>query len=149
MPTNFKKSVLFICKNNSGRSQMAEGLLKHIHGDKYNVYSAGSDPKGVNPLTIEIMSEIGIDISDHSSDHLKEFEGREFDYVVTLCEDGSCPVFLNGKKYIHYEFKDPATYFEDNLEKTYVFRIIRDEIKDWIENSLINDINDDLGDKEC
>jgi len=140
MPNNSKKRVLFICKNNSGRSQMAEGLLKHIHGDKYDVSSAGSDPKGVNPLTIQIMSEIGIDISDHSSDHLKEFEGQEFDYVVTLCEEGECPLFIGGKKYIYHEFKDPATYFEDNLEKTDVFRLIRNEIKDWIKKSLINDI---------
>ncbi len=140
MPYNSKKSVLFICKNNSGRSQMAEGILKSVYGDKYNVYSAGSDPKGVNPLTIKIMAEIGIDISNQSSTDVKEYQNREFDYVVTLCEEGICPVFLNGKKYINYEFKDPATYYED-MEKIDVFRIIRDEIKDWIKNSLINDIN--------
>lgn len=139
---NSKNSVLFICKNNSGRSQMAEGLLKYINGDKCDVYSAGSDPKGVNPLTIETMAEIGIDISNQTSTHLKEFQGQEFDYVVTLCEEGSCPVFLTGKKYIYHEFKDPATYFDDNLEKTDVFRVIRDEIKNWIEKSLINDIKD-------
>jgi arsenate reductase len=141
MAINSKKSVLFICKNNSGRSQIAEGLLKHMHGNKYQVYSGGTDPKGVNPLTIEIMAEIGIDISNHSSTPLKEYHEQEFDYVVTLCEDGSCPVFLSGKKYIHHGFKDPATYFENGLEKIDVFRLIRDEIKDWIENSLINDIN--------
>lgn len=141
MPNNSKKSVLFICKNNSGRSQMAEGLLKSSYGNKYDVYSAGSDPKGVNPLSIKVMAEIGIDISDQSSTTLKEYQGQEFDYVVTLCDDGNCPVFLNGKKYIHYAFKDPATYSKDKLEKIDVFRIIRDEIKYWIENSLINDIN--------
>lgn len=138
---NSKKSVLFICRNNSGRSQMAEGLLKHICGDKYDVYSAGIDPKGVSPIAIEVMAEIGIDISDQSSTNLEEYNGQKFDYVVTLCDDGNCPVFLSGKKYIHHGFKDPATYFENNLEKIDVFRIIRDEIKDWIENSLINDIN--------
>jgi arsenate reductase len=137
-----KENVLFICKNNSGRSQMAEGLLKHIHGDKYNVYSAGSDPKEVNPLTIEVMAEIGINISNHSSNHLKEFQGKEFDYVITLCGNGNetCPLFLGGKKYIYQGFKDPANYCEDNLEKIDVFRIIRDEIKDWIENSFIKNI---------
>ncbi|MGF7117445.1 arsenate reductase ArsC [Methanobacterium oryzae] len=140
---NNPKSVLFICKNNSGRSQMAEGLLKHIHGDKYDVYSAGSDPKGVSPLSVKFMAEIGIDISNQSSTNLKEYQGQEFDYVVTLCgdEDEVCPVFLSGKKYIYHGFKDPATYFENNLEKIDIFRLIRDEIKDWIENSFINDIN--------
>lgn len=144
MADNSKKSVLFICKNNSGRSQMAEGLLKHIYGDKYDIYSAGSDPKGVNPLTIKIMAEIGIDISDHSSNHLNEYAGKEFDYVVTLCgnPDELCPVFLGGKKFIYHGFKDPATYYEDNLEKIDIFRLIRDEIKDWIENSFINEVND-------
>ncbi|WP_414469939.1 arsenate reductase ArsC [Methanobacterium sp. ACI-7] len=139
--TDNSKRVLFICKNNSGRSQMAEGLLKRIYSHKYEVCSAGSDPKGVNPLTIEVMAEIGIDISNQSSDHIKEYEGQEFDYVVTLCEDGSCPIFLSGKKYVHYEFKDPATYSKDNMEKIGVFRIIRDEIKDWIENSFVNHID--------
>jgi arsenate reductase len=137
-----KKKVLFICKNNSGRSQMAEGLLKHIHGDNYDAHSAGSDPKGVNPLTTKVMAEIGIDISDHSSNHLEEYWGHEFDYVITLCgnHDESCPVFLSGKKTIYRGFKDPATYYENNMEKIDVFRLIRNEIKDWIENSFINDI---------
>lgn len=138
---NSSKSVLFICKNNSGRSQMAEGLLKHIQGDKYDVYSAGSDPKGVSPLSVKVMAEIGIDISNQSSTNLKEYHGQGFDYVVTLCDEGNCPIFLSGKKYISHEFKDPATYSENNMEKIDVFRLIRDEIKDWIENSFINDIN--------
>lgn len=138
---NSAKSVLFICRNNSGRSQMAEGLFKQMHGDRYDVYSGGIDPKGVNPLSIKVMAEIGIDISNQSSNPLKEYHGHEFDYVVTLCDDGNCPVFLSGKKYIHHGFKDPATYSEDNLGKIDVFRIIRDEIKDWIENSLIKNID--------
>lgn len=138
---NNPQRVLFICKNNSGRSQMAEGLLKHIHGDKYDVYSAGSDPKGVSPLSIKVMEELGINISNQSSTNLKEYQGKEFDYVITLCEEGDCPVFLNGKKYIHHEFKDPKTYSKDNLEKIEIFRLIRDEIKDWIENSFMAVIN--------
>lgn len=137
-----RKSLLFICKNNSGRSQMAEGLLRHIYGDKYDIYSAGSDPKGVNPLTIEIMAEIGIDISNQSSTHLEDYLEHEFDYVVTLCDDGECPIFPGSNKYLHHEFKDPATYFDDNMGKTDVFRLIRNEIKDWIENSFIKEIND-------
>ncbi|HML06163.1 MAG TPA: arsenate reductase ArsC [Methanobacterium sp.] len=137
MANNSKNSVLFICRNNSGRSQMAEGLLKHIYGDKCDVYSAGSDPKRINPLTIETMAEIGIDISNQTSTHLKEYHGQRFDYVVTLCDDGECPVFIGGKKYIYHEFKDPKTYHKDNMEKIDIFRLIREEIKDWIENSFI------------
>lgn len=135
------KSVLFICKNNAGRSQMAEGLLKNNYGDKYDVYSCGSDPKEVSPLTIEVMAEIGIDISDQFVTHLEEYQGRKFDYVVTLCEDKNCPVFWEAKKYIHHEFKDPKTYSKGNMKKIEIFRIIRDEIKDWIENSFINSID--------
>lgn len=134
------KKVLFICKNNSGRSQMAEGLLKHFYADKFEVYSAGSDPKGVNPLTIKIMAEIGIDISNQFSTHLKDYNGWKFDYVVTLCDDGECPVFIGGKKYVYHEFKDPRTYHKDNMEKIDIFRLIREEIKDWIENSFTIDI---------
>ncbi len=135
-----KESVLFICKNNSGRSQMAEGLFKHIYGDIYDVSSGGSDPKEVNPLTIQVMAEIGIDISGNSSTNLKEYHGREFDYVVNLCSDKDCPVFLNGKKVIYHEFKDPKTYSHGKLTTMDVFRLIRDEIKEWLENSLINEI---------
>lgn len=142
MADNSKKSVLFICKNNSGRSQMAEGLLKHIYGDKYDVYSAGIYPKGVNSLTIEVMAEIGIDISDQYSTHIEDYLEQEFDYAVTLCDDGECPIFPSANKYFHHEFKDPATYYEDNLEKIDIFRLIRDEIKDWIENSFIKEVND-------
>ncbi len=120
---------------------MAEGLFKHIYGDKYDVHSSGINPKGVNPLSIEIMAEIGIDISNYSSTNLKEYHGQEFDYVITLCNDENCPVFLNGKKYIHHGFKDPGTYSKNNMEKIDIFRLIRDEIRDWIKNSLINDIN--------
>jgi arsenate reductase len=133
---NSKKSVLFICKNNSGRSQMAEGLFKQFYGDKFNVYSGGIDPKTLNPLTIEVMAEIGVDISDYSSTHLREYQGQEFDYVVTLCHDENCTLSLNGENLIHYEFNDPATYNNGNMENIEIFRIIRDEIREWIENSL-------------
>ena len=99
------------------------------------------------------MAEIGIDISDHSSNHLKEYWGQEFDCVVTLWgnHDESCPMFLGGKKYIYQGFKDPATYYGNNLEKIDIFRLIRDEIKNWIENSFINDINNNIIQelKEC
>jgi arsenate reductase len=132
------KKVLFICKNNSGRSQMAEALLKEIYGDYYKVYSGGSDPKEINPLTIEVLKELGIDISQKRSKSLSEFQGREFDYVVTLCGDGedSCPVFLDGKKYIHHGFTDPRSFTGDEKTRLDLFRSVRDEIKEWIEKEF-------------
>lgn len=135
-----KKTILFVCRNNSGRSQMAEGLFKNLYGDKFHVSSGGSDPKEVNPLTIQIMGEIGIDISGQTSTNLKEYQGREFDYVVNLCGDKDCALFLNGKKVIYHEFKDPKTYHNGELTTMDVFRLIRDEIKDWLEGSLIHEI---------
>ena len=133
---NSKKSVLFICKNNSGRSQMAEGLFRHVYGVKYDVYSGGIDPKKVNPLTIVVMAEIGINISDQTSTNLIEYQEQEFDYIITLCDDKNCIFPLNGKNLIHYEFKDPITYNKGTMEDIEVFRIIRDEIREWIESSL-------------
>ncbi len=118
---------------------MAEGLLKHVYGYKYEVYSGGIDPKEVSPLTWEVMAEIGIDISDQSSTDIKEYEGLEFDYVITLCDDGNCPVFLNGRKCIHHKFRDPKTYSSGSMKRIDIFRSIRDEIKEWIEKSFLND----------
>ncbi len=91
-----KEKVLIICNHNSARSQIAEGLLKSLYGDYYDVYSAGSDPTTVNPYAIKVMAEIGVDISGNRSKSLKEFDGLEFDYVVTVCGgDGqACPIFL-------------------------------------------------------
>jgi arsenate reductase len=130
--------VLIICKNNSNRSQIAEGLLKSLYGDYYEVCSAGSDPKSVNPYTIKVMAEIGIDISNNRSKSLKEFEGLEFDYVVTVCGgDGQfCPFFSGGKIYLHESFEDPAEVDGTDQEKTDAFRKTRDEIKGWIEKTF-------------
>jgi len=137
---NSKKNILFICKNNSGRSQMAEGLFKHMYGDKFNVYSGGIDPKKLNPLTIEVMAEIGIDISDYSSTNIRDYKKQEFDYIITLCDVENCILPLDGENLIYYEFNDPATYNDGNMGDLEVFRIIRDEIREWIENSLSNKI---------
>jgi arsenate reductase len=136
---NNKKKVLFICKNNSGRSQMAEGLLRHFYGHYYEVYSAGSHPKPVNILTKQVLAEIGIDISRSESKGLEKFKGMEFDYVVTLCEDGQiCPLFIGGEKYIHHRFTDPASY-KDLSSKKELFRALRDEIRDWIQEEFPED----------
>ncbi|HMK54082.1 MAG TPA: arsenate reductase ArsC [Methanobacteriaceae archaeon] len=129
-----KKNVLFICRNNSGRSQMAEALLEYIYSDHYQVYSAGSDPKPINLLSIKVMEELNIDMSTKYSKSLKEFEGYEFDLVVSLCgeEDEQCPVFLTGKRYIHHGFSDPRSFTGTSEEKLELFRKVRDEIQEWI-----------------
>lgn len=129
------KKVLFICHNNSGRSQMAEALLEHLFKDRYQTYSAGVDPKPINPLTCKVLEELGIDMFSRHSKSLKEFEGAEFDLVVSLCggEDETCPGFLTGKLYIHQGFTDPRSFSGEAEEKIELFRKVRDEIKAWIE----------------
>jgi arsenate reductase len=104
-----KKRVLFLCTGNSARSQMAEGLLRHLAGEKYDVFSAGTRPKGVHPRTIEVMNEIGIDVSGHTSKDVQQFLGEKFDYVITVCDRAKqqCPIFP-GAEPIHWGFDDPA-----------------------------------------
>jgi len=135
-----KKKVIFICKNNSGRSQLAEALLKNTYGDFYDVYSAGSDPLEINPLTIKVLSELDIDISQNKSKSLEKFQGREFDYVVSLCEDGACPIFIGGKIHIHQGFPDPQEFNGDYNSRLDSFRNLRDEIQIWIKKEFKIDI---------
>jgi arsenate reductase len=126
-----KKKVLFLCTGNSCRSQMAEGFLRHFGGDKYEAYSAGVDPAQVNPLSVKVMQESGIDISDQISQSAIEFTGEEFDYVVTVCDNAkqTCPVFPGGYEKIHWDLKDPAEAEGTNEEILQFFRTIRDQIK--------------------
>lgn len=102
--------VLFLCTHNSARSQMAEGILRHFGGERFEVYSAGTEPSRVNPLAIRAMREAGIDISDHSSKSVNEFFGRHFDYIITVCDQAneSCPVFPGDPQRIHWSFPDPS-----------------------------------------
>ena len=108
MPSEHKQTVIFICTHNSARSQMAEGMLREYCGDKFDVFSAGIAPSRVNPYAIRVMEEIGIDISEHSSKHLEKFEGSDFDYVVTVCDDAreTCPVFKGGDIKLHRSFRE-------------------------------------------
>ena len=105
-----KKRVLILCTGNSARSQMAEGLLKHDAGDRFEVESAGTKPGHVRPEAIAVMKELGIDISGHRSKHVGEFQGQSFDYVLTVCDNAkeSCPVFPGHAKRLHNAFEDPA-----------------------------------------
>ena len=129
-----KKKILFICTHNSARSQIAEGLLNVLHGDRYEGYSAGLEPTGVNPYAVKVMQEIGIDISAHRSKSIEEFRGKNFDYVVTVCDQAKevCP-FFPGKKVLHKGFEDPSTFDGTENEIMEEVRRVRDKIKDWME----------------
>ncbi len=129
-----KKRILFLCTGNSGRSQLAEGLMRHFRGDAFEVYSAGTAPKGVNPKSIQVLEEVGIDASNLRSKHLDEFQGQTFDYVVTLCDSAAqnCPVFYGGDKIIHHPFPDPDAVSGSEEEVTDAFRTIRDSIKQYL-----------------
>lgn len=131
-----KKRVLFMCIHNSARSQMAEGLFRHLYGNDFDVYSAGSDPREVDPLAVECMEKIGINISKHRSKSLKEFEGQKFDFVITVCGNpyNACPFFIGGKKYFKQAFEDPSSFEGDENEKLELFIKIRDELKFWLED---------------
>ena len=133
-----KKSVLFICKHNAVRSQMAEAFLNNIYGDRYSAFSAGSDPTQIDPLVITVMKEVGIDVSSYKSKGLNVFQDYHFDYVVTVCDQAneSCPYFPGGNLRIHKSFSDPSKlqgWHEDVIKE---YRRIRDEIKNWIEKEF-------------
>lgn len=126
-----KKRVLFLCTANSSRSQMAEGIANHLWGDQMEAFSAGTQASFVNPIAIEVMNEIGIDISKHRSKNLSEFDGQSFDYVITLCGDANetCPLYIGGTKKTHIGFDDPAKATGTHDEIMQEFRRVRDEIK--------------------
>jgi arsenate reductase len=130
-----RKKVLFVCTHNSARSQMAEGLLNSLCGTKYQAFSAGTEPSAVNPFAIQVMSEIGIDISKHRSKSINKFMEQIFDYVITVCHHANetCPFFPGGMKRMHRSFEDPASFKGNEAETISEFRRIRDEIKGWIE----------------
>jgi arsenate reductase len=139
-----KKKVLFLCFHNSARSQMAEGLLRAIYGDKYDAYSAGVKATYIDPRAVRAMSEIGIDISGQKSKGMMELQGMLFDVAVTVCDKAKemcplCRVSLQAptttpaaKEVIHKTFKDPATAKGSEEEQLNAFRQARDEIKEWI-----------------
>jgi arsenate reductase (thioredoxin) len=124
-----KRRILVLCTGNSARSQMAEGLFRQKAGDSVEVFSAGTKPKGINPLAIEVMKEIGIDISGHQSKDVSAFQGEKFDAVITVCDNAkeSCPVFP-GSKMIHWSLNDP--------EDIAAFRMIRDDLNHRIDDFL-------------
>lgn len=134
------KKILILCTGNSARSQMAEGLLKHITPTKYEVYSAGTKPSIVRKEAIKVLAEIGIDISNNCSKSADEFKNMEIDYVLTVCDNAkeTCPYFPAKTKIIHHSFDDPPAIGELDEEKTLnIFRRVRDEIKTYFENEFL------------
>ena len=129
-----KKRVLILCTGNSARSQMAEGLLRHEAGDRFEVFSAGTKPSQVRPEAVAVMSELGIDISDNRSKSVDEFSRAQFDYVLTVCDNAkeSCPIFPGQAVAIHHNFEDPAALQGSEQERLAAFRRIRDEIRDYL-----------------
>lgn len=134
-----KKKILILCTGNSARSQMAEGLLKHITQNKYEINSAGTKPSIVRPEAIKALAEIGIDISKNRSKSVEEFANEEINYVLTVCDNANenCPYFLAKTKLIHHSFEDPAEIQGDEETRLNAFRKIRDEIKEYFESVFV------------
>jgi arsenate reductase len=137
---NNKPRVLFLCTGNSARSQMAEGLLRDYAGDRFEVYSAGIEPKGVNPYALRVMDEIGIDIHDQQSKSVSTYLGRTiFSYVITVCSnaEANCPIFPGYTIRMHWPFDDPAAVTGSDDEKLAKFRQVRDQISDRVREWLV------------
>ena len=133
-----KQRVLILCTGNSARSQMAEGLLRNIAGERFEVFSAGTCPVGLNPHAVEAMSEIGIDISGQRSKSVDEFVDQQFDYIITVCDNAkeSCPIFPGKGQRIHHSFEDPASAPPD--EQLTCFRKVREQLARWLSEFVRN-----------
>jgi arsenate reductase len=136
-----KTKVLFLCTGNSARSQMAEALLRKYAGDKYDVYSAGLEPKGIHPFTRRVMQEININLEGHYAKHVREYMGRRhFGYLITVCSDAEekcSATFPDISHRLHWSFEDPATFNGSVDEKLQKFREVREQIDKQIKNWLV------------
>lgn len=124
--------VLFLCTHNSARSQMAEGLLRSMAGDRFEAGSAGTEKTSVNPLAVRAMAELGIDISSHTSKRYEDLMPPAWDYVITVCDDANerCPIVPGSVKRLHWSFEDPSRATGDEGQRLAVFRRVRDEIQE-------------------
>ena len=138
-----KPSVLILCTGNTARSQMAEGLLRSLSGEKLSVQSAGTNPSAVRPEAIKVMAEIGIDISKHRSKSVNEFAGANIDYVLTVCDNAreACPYFPAATLMIHHSFEDPAEAEGSEEARLAAFRSVRDQIRDYLKSDFVKIIN--------
>ncbi|HET6659719.1 MAG TPA: arsenate reductase ArsC [Rubrobacter sp.] len=135
-----KTRVLFLCTHNSARSQMAEGLLRDLAGDRFEAFSAGTEATRVRPLAIRAMEEIDVDISSQESKTLDRYLDQSFDYVITVCDDANeaCPFFPGAQSRLHWSFEDPSRAEGSEEERLEVFRRVRDGIKDRVQAELVN-----------
>ncbi len=138
-----KARVLFLCTGNSARSQMAEGWLRHLAGDQFEVFSAGTHPVGLNPGSVETMAEVGIDISRHRSKNVSELVMQSFDHVITVCDRAkeSCPTWPGPTHLLHWSFDDPAAAVDSDETRRQLFRRVRDEILGRIKGFLAQEAN--------
>lgn len=133
-----KQRVLFLCTHNSARSQMAEGFLRSLAGERFEVASAGTEATRVHPLAIRAMADVGIDLTGHTSKIVDEFVEQPWDYVITVCDaaNEACPVFPKKSSGLHWSFQDPSQAIGNDDQQLEVFRRVRDQIKrritDWI-----------------
>src|SRR6266545_821405 len=136
-----RQRVLFLCTHNSARSQMAEGLLRQLGGDRFEVYSAGTEATHVRPLAIRVMAELGIDIGQQESKTLDRYLRDRFDKVITVCDQANetCPVFFGARERLHWSFPDPSTATGPDAQQLGVYRQVRDAIRARIERELITD----------
>ena len=135
-----KEKIIFICTANACRSQIAEGIMRKLAGDKFDVFSAGSHPSLVHPMSIKVMKEIGIDITSHTSDPISKFLSKNINIVVTVCDntDKVCPVFPGKVERIHWSIKDPFKGWGSNPDDLVNFRLTRDDLVLRIKNFLRN-----------
>lgn len=136
--------VLFLCTHNSARSQMAEGLMRFLHGDRFEVESAGTEATLVRLLAIKAMNEIGIDISSHTSKTLDRFLDQPWDYVITVCDEANkvCPTFPHGRNRLHWSFPDPSKATGSEEQQLNVYREVRDDIQARIEEFVVEKVGE-------
>lgn len=141
-----KERVLFLCTGNSARSQMAEGFLRHLARDRFEVASAGTRPVGLNPDAVAVMDEVGVDISQHRSKLVDEFLDKQFDYVITVCDNAkeSCPMFPGNAQHLHWSFEDPAAAKGAVEARRIVFRRVRDQIQGRIQQFLHRECSEEV-----
>jgi arsenate reductase (thioredoxin) len=135
-----KPRVLFLCIHNSARSQMAEGMLRNLAEGRFEVMSAGTEATRLRPLAIRAMEELGIDISGQESKTLERYLGEPFDYVITVCDEANeaCPFFPGAKNRLHWSFEDPSQAEGSEDERLAVFRKVRDDLRERIEQELVH-----------
>ena len=133
------KRILFLCTHNSARSQMAEGWLRHLAGDRYEVHSAGTEATGVRPLAVQSMAEVDVDIAGQKSKSLDGYLGQPWDYVITVCDDANerCPLFPGARTRLHWSLPDPSQAEGTEEERLQVYRTVRESLRRLIATELV------------